>query len=423
MFMKRKRRQKMGMSTALFLLLGGAKLNLAVAENRHGDNQRQHHTSNFHSDKIEITPVTNLRWHTKQANGQSYGGMELHCDPKSRREGCPTEPMWLSMKEDIVGISSATFQDSPQESMIIHRAKIPVGNEEELKKFMIDKFREYNPEEAIEEKKRNDAMKAKDIFSKALSTSEFVTEAPTAFKFGLNYGSTPEQIHFWHRMQQAFFLTYGKKKIGSRNKDDMALWQQFYKSIINYGCYCYIGRPVTGGRGNAVDGLDEVCKALFRCERCLAIDSGNGIFGETGCDRHMGYTYRAKVDKSKKPYIFCHTNNNKCQMASCRCDKAWAQAVAELYEFWSEDNKFIFDENGYCEKQERPDGSEKGSADRCCGYYPTREPYKSYSHRQCCGIQMYNSNNRDCCDPKESKLAKSGQCNKPKKGKNYHSLN
>lgn len=404
--MKRKRRTKSGViSPALILLLSSSKLHTAAEQVKN-----KHHTSNFHNNRVEASSATDgLKWNTKQANGQSYGGFEVSCDP-TKHDCSNTEPLWLTMMEDILGLSSEMFKDTHEEMRFIRQENLPT-DKEGLKKFIIEKFKKNNPEEY--EKWQNTTSVAQNIFQKS-STSDFITEAPTTFKFGLNYGSTPEQIHFWHRMQQAYFLLSGKKKIGSKNKADIEDWQKFYRSIVNYGCYCYVGRPVTGGKGNAVDGLDEVCKALFRCERCLSIDSGNGIFGETGCDRHMGYTYRAKTDKgkdkSKKPYIFCHTNNNKCQMASCRCDKAWAQAVAELYEFWSEDNKFIADENGYCEKQERPDGSEKGSADRCCGYYPKREPYKSYSHRQCCGIQLYNSNSRECCDPKESKLAKTGQC-------------
>merc|ERR1712048_1526149 len=48
------------------------------------------------------------------------------------------------------------------------------------------------------------------------------------------------------------------------------------KMIQNYGCHCYPGYSKTpGGRGQAVDGQDEICRILARCHQCVMLDHGD----------------------------------------------------------------------------------------------------------------------------------------------------
>lgn len=245
------------------------------------------------------------------------------------------------------------------------------------------------------------------------------------FRFGGNYGDTPEEVHFHHRLFMTFYLKYSKKKIHRRNKSDLALWQSFYTKFLNYGCYCFTTSPSAKGEGNSVDKLDETCKNLMRCEKCLALDRENRLLG-SNCPLHRGYHYRAKYNRDRtQPFIYCHKGNDKCQKASCACDRRFAMQMAKHIDSWDQENVAVSEKYGYCRnsksgklknfnKRVKNDDfrsmASKQIADQCCGTYPFREPFANGGPRDCCGTKLYSVASKECCSEHDSNIKKRGTC-------------
>merc|ERR1712096_379842 len=53
-------------------------------------------------------------------------------------------------------------------------------------------------------------------------------------------------------------------------------YSEMVKRISNYGCHCFPGSSRSAiGYGAAVDQIDEACRSLQQCHKCVDIDFGN----------------------------------------------------------------------------------------------------------------------------------------------------
>ena len=239
-------------------------------------------------------------------------------------------------------------------------------------------------------------------------------KAPS-FKMGMNFGDTPEEIHWHHRLFMTFYLKYSLKKVKQKREKDLALWQSFYEKFANYGCYCFNDAPVVKGEGKPLDQIDTICRQLMRCQKCVQIDRENENL-PANCDNHRGYHYRAKRSATgNTPFIYCHKRNDECQKAACECDRAFAISMSEAIDSWSVEHVGIVDQEGFCEKPEQFRRSDfrnngNGNVHECCGQYPDRMPYLASGPRQCCGNVLYTAATRECCDVESSMVKPKGQC-------------
>jgi len=154
------------------------------------------------------------------------------------------------------------------------------------------------------------------------------------------------------------------------------------KMIQNYGCHCYPGYSKTpGGRGQAVDGQDEICRRLARCHQCVMLDHG-----DTCNPADDGYKY--EIDNSAGT-ISCAKNTDQCKMDSCLCDKQFAEDLGAMWDdssfdlfYWKNKNNNppggTFDYDTTCQAQ----GFGQVNND-CCGTYPTRKPFSNVTF-ECC---------------------------------------
>ena len=200
--------------------------------------------------------------------------------------------------------------------------------------------------------------------------------------------------------------------------------KNFSYMVSNYGCHCFPNfKSTIGGKGKPVDQLDEVCRSLFRCYRCIDIESDE--YGS--CDTNQGgYKYGLLENEGGSRDINCDTMFNKspmCKTHQCQCDRQFADSLAALFEdgsnwaynpdYWlnpkyvkraEANGDPIFDKNASCDAVASP------PADQCCGAdYPFKIPYAS-QNRECCAAayKSYDFFAQECCD--DGTVAPIGKC-------------
>lgn len=178
-------------------------------------------------------------------------------------------------------------------------------------------------------------------------------------------------------------------------------YSEISKRLQNYGCHCFPGSTRSAiGHGNAVDELDEACRTLGQCHKCVDIDFGNA------CDVDWG-KYRYTVDGSGA--VDC-SRNTGCKLAQCLCDAEFAYSVGGFWDdanhngfFWLQKrNKKIRAKNGMpiMDPAVTCQATLGGvQPDSCCGNaFPNKKPYDSTA-RDCCALSgtTFNAGFEECC--------------------------
>ena len=242
-----------------------------------------------------------------------------------------------------------------------------------------------------------------------------------------------DDVDAWHVCEEGARELEGRKYnkiikmtrslLAANGKTTMSM-RQLHKKIQNYGCHCFPNfKSTIGGKGKPVDQLDEVCRSLFRCYRCIDIESDE--YGS--CDTNQGgYKYGLLENEGGSRDINCDTMFNKspmCKTHQCQCDRQFADSLAALFEdgsnwaynpdYWlnpkyvkraEANGDPIFDKNASCDAVASP------PADQCCGAdYPFKIPYDS-QNRECCAAayKSYDFFAQECCD--DGTVAPIGKC-------------
>lgn len=171
--------------------------------------------------------------------------------------------------------------------------------------------------------------------------------------------------------------------------------KELFKMIQNYGCHCFPGlSKIAGGAGPSQDGLDDLCRTLARCHKCIEFDHSTSLSPEWDSDIGK-YRWDLNADGS----LSCAANTDQHKFDLCTCDSAYASALGAIwddatfdYTKWNNKHNqlYNFDADNICV---RPGTA---NADDCCGSYPTRYPY--------------DSSNRDCCDASGKTYGPSEDC-------------
>lgn len=211
--------------------------------------------------------------------------------------------------------------------------------------------------------------------------------------------------------------------------------------IKNYGCFCYGSGGNKGSNGvhkipgqrfnhaaTPVDELDALCKRHFKAQKCLEIDSENGLYadsvgkeGSSGhCDLSSGYTWH--VDENQN--VVCGNKSlkkrkkegddepNNCKMELCNLEKSFAIQVKNLL------NSPDFQKNGDFykmtpEQYNQACGEPKIARANKNNYkdHP-KEKIKAKDFFACCGSgierRSYSLLVEECCDDGEVKMI--GMC-------------
>merc|ERR1712054_143697 len=139
----------------------------------------------------------------------------------------------------------------------------------------------------------------------------------------------------------------------------------------------------TGGLGAPVDDLDNECRKLYRCKKCVNIEFP-GVVADVDQGR-----YKYNIDGSGN--INCNANTDAGKLAQCECDKEFAIEFGTFWEdasfnrhYWTNTKNVnqmanagtpVFDMAATCVAtglNEQPDA--------CCGdAFPHKIPYASTS--------------------------------------------
>jgi len=185
---------------------------------------------------------------------------------------------------------------------------------------------------------------------------------------------------------------------------------EFGDMINKYGCHCFPnGSKAAGGTGPAVDGIDSLCKKLYKCHKCIQLE-----WGVDAVDVNDGrYTWGTNADGT----LNCDKNaNNPARKALCECDRAFAYQMKNLWDDASHNSYYwlnnrnarqgnVFDYDATCQPSGNSNG---GGADVCCGTsFPNMEPYDS-TQRGCCTSTVYNLFTQECCH--DGSISSIGSC-------------
>jgi len=186
------------------------------------------------------------------------------------------------------------------------------------------------------------------------------------------------------------------KGLGSDDQDPSnagleAELQQLQDKYTSYGCYCWANGVDNvedlGSGSRNVDATDFACTELYRCYACVNIDYG-AEYSE------LSYTALFQTDENGERSISCDSNAQQNGDSVCSCDAKFAQQIVQTQNHC--DSGIMLSDMGLnnCQSEmyrtiagggsyQCPMGSNgHPSNEKCCGFYPNRQPYNEF--RECC---------------------------------------
>jgi hypothetical protein len=169
--------------------------------------------------------------------------------------------------------------------------------------------------------------------------------------------------------------------------------------VRSYGCYCYPHNQKNVGpsenhpyNGAPMDELDELCKKLYRAQKCVNLDSDAGKW-TLPCT--LDNAYQFYQDNNGK--VICENPNEKnpenkaCKVNMCELENDFTDKVVALFNSgWQRnDDYFKWDENEYANRcQKAPQvGNSQQSELACCGEGLQRKTFNSLVN-QCCDNEV-----------------------------------
>lgn len=174
--------------------------------------------------------------------------------------------------------------------------------------------------------------------------------------------------------------------------------------LADYGCWCYFESHHGAGRGHPIDELDSFCKTLHDGYECIMFDSAQA--GDTCIPWAEPYTsafgngFPSGLGQDEIKSI-CDTLNglDTCAANACKVE-GWFTQQFFTYSLAGgqieNDNRHA---NGFEPKDSCPISAGVRSDKACCGTYPLRSPFKTYSGaRDCCVSKTFNTDMFTCCN-------------------------
>ena len=173
--------------------------------------------------------------------------------------------------------------------------------------------------------------------------------------------------------------------------------------LADYGCWCYFESNHGAGRGHPIDELDSFCKTLHDGYECIMFDSDQAgtpcIPWEVSYDSAFGTGFPSGLTVESIATT-CDTKNGAgtCAAEACKVEGWFTQqffAYATSGGVINETNRHA---NGFDPKDSCPISAGVRSDKSCCGEYPLRATFKTYSgSRECCNGRTFNTDMFTCC--------------------------
>lgn len=177
--------------------------------------------------------------------------------------------------------------------------------------------------------------------------------------------------------------------------------------IWNYGCWCNFGVNLGSGNGSPVNELDEACRKMQLCTKCVRKDHEN-------CDiqtKSYNATFAWSIDENSLVADCKASNpNDECATHICCCELQLISDILDLmWQGIAYDDSFKHSEGFDRVENCNIPGNNSGDGNReCCGQYPGRFLYNSDVQQCCDNKATYNPLMMDCCDNGE--LMSPGTC-------------
>lgn len=164
--------------------------------------------------------------------------------------------------------------------------------------------------------------------------------------------------------------------------------------LSNYGCWCGPHKRYTGfpRNGLTVDPVDQACKNLYQCQRCLPIENGPNCNGDKG-------RYFWDFDETTGATCSHKRNTAQCQTDKCLCAKRFADDIASI---WMSPD-YVYDASFWLNRRIRKMAKKRGTTDQLFKFRETCENMVPNPHNalSCCGtfpnITPFDSSTKDCC--------------------------
>lgn len=167
--------------------------------------------------------------------------------------------------------------------------------------------------------------------------------------------------------------------------------------LRGYGCFCYVQGSTSAGpafkyHGEAVDPLDQLCKDLYKAEKCIGIDSLDGNYRK-GCFVDQSTKFSNIVNPDGTVSVICNDDQNQCKEDMCNIENDFSSKVAELFNTgYQTNNSFKIawqDEAGYKSLCPAPERDDNGGmvAMSCCGKGLDRAIYNPLLS-ECCNEEI-----------------------------------
>jgi len=177
--------------------------------------------------------------------------------------------------------------------------------------------------------------------------------------------------------------------------------QATIETINESGCWCYFTDDHGRGKGQPVDGLDEICKVLHDGYECAMRDAEEE--GTTCVPWEVDYV-SAVGGVTTTLADACITANpvNLCAARACAIEGTFVESILGFFVVgggtFDDTHKHA---NGFNPKTDCPVklGGGGPSPKKCCGEYPIRFPFKTLGgDRGCCGSRTFSTLTLSCCD-------------------------
>lgn len=173
--------------------------------------------------------------------------------------------------------------------------------------------------------------------------------------------------------------------------------------IDNYGCYCYaLGSGLVGPHhhyiGEPKDELDNLCKNLYRAQKCVEIDVNNGVY-LSDCSIEDMFYYRVentsdiicleKADEDGSTFTDLMNDRRECKKSICELEVDFADKIVDLVNnqgFVANPDYYGWNDSEYqlnCLRTIGNTGGVKTKDLACCGTGVDRKTYNPFVH-DCC---------------------------------------
>jgi len=172
-----------------------------------------------------------------------------------------------------------------------------------------------------------------------------------------------------------------------------------------YGCWCYFQDDVGKGKSDPVDVLDSICKVLHQGYECAMIDDPTCVPYDVEYNRPNVFWLASK--DQILPECESLNSGNQCHINACASETNFVFSVFNAANPNSVENQHKSDGTGFDIEANCPIMHGESGEKSCCGSYPDRFPYKSFSGiRACCGMGTYDTGIQECCEEDGEKVVR-----------------